>query len=127
MSGRGRREPGQDDLTEGLTPMLSPEGWNRGRPVENWSWCTGSPSLSFPNCEECRVEPSLPLRRSQADVETEPQTAATHVITQVKGRETHERPRAERAQRREGWPFLGGSGRCPEEQPSSWPSGSPRG
>lgn len=40
--------------------------------MENWSWGASSPSLSFPTCEECRVESSLPLRRSQAEVETEP-------------------------------------------------------
>lgn len=33
MSGGGRRDPGQDDLTEGPTLTLSPEGWNGGGPV----------------------------------------------------------------------------------------------
>lgn len=68
MGSSGGRSSGHVSLTEVATLKLSPERWNGARLVKSWGSCSCSPSLSFPICEEGRVELSLPLRRSQTEV-----------------------------------------------------------
>ena len=82
--------------------------------MQNRRGYTCSPSPRCPVGKEGRVELSLPLRRSQANVEAEPQAAATH-MTQEKAEDTLHWASSEKG----GTAFSGGGGQegCLEEGP----------
>ena len=88
--------------------------------MQNRRGYTCSPSPRCPVGKEGRVELSLPLRRSQANVEAEPQAAATH-MTQEKAEDTLHWASSEKG----GTAFSGGTVRRAawRRVPGSWPSG----